>query len=233
MRRALACLALLTLVGCGSAEPTAPEPPTGRNQLLLSLREIPGKPSLSPARALPAFALYGDRRLIAATGHSGALRTAEVRRIDRGRFRELYEKAHAIHGGEDSAEVVDGGTLVLTLGEREIRGPLRAEGELNRFRAELASTAEGSGAASRAQPYRPERILALATGAEPGARAERTWPLGGLAGNCTVVEAAEAERLARGATTETRWAAGKRVVRVDFRPLLPGESGCAAVGEAG
>jgi len=237
-----ALAAALLLTACGVADqPAAPRPPSGAGRLVVGLREIPGKPSVSIGSALPRVSLYGDRRLIMADGRSGALQLATVHPLTPGRFKKVYEDAYAARRAASrnaaTPDAVDAGTLVLRLGTEHgldrVQTPARSEGPLTALDESLApSNWPASAFSSAPTPYVPARIAVIASGTEPGTAADRPWPLAPLGGSCTVLGGAlrlRAEALARGATTETRWSSRGRVVRLTFRPLLPDESGCGAL----
>ncbi|MBT2507853.1 hypothetical protein J7I98_18585 [Streptomyces sp. ISL-98] len=244
----------------GPQSPAAPEPPSvGPAELLVGVREIPGTPSPQILRGLPRLSLYGDGRAITPSGRTGALQTATVRRLTGERVRDLYRDAYATaRTAVESPEVVDGGVLALTVAEARRTGasrpepdaaelPLQAD-EIAEFRARTdpakwPDTAFESGP----RPYTPASLAVFATPVEGGDEDAEpvVWPyddpgLTGMPtreGQCTALApdaSRAAQRLARAATPETLWRApGGRTYHLDFRPLLPDETGCGDLGHPG
>ncbi|MDT5027650.1 MAG: hypothetical protein QOE61_4076, partial [Micromonosporaceae bacterium] len=105
----------------------------------------------------------------------------------------------------------------------------------------------GAGAVSESKPYTATGLVAVASRwADPGdnmtpTRPELAWPGPLLPGEpvgtgpdlgCVAMDGEQAAQVlaaARGATTITPWTSGGSRWRVRFRPLLPGETGCAAI----
>jgi hypothetical protein len=105
----------------------------------------------------------------------------------------------------------------------------------------------GAGAVSESQPYAPTRLVAVASRwTHPGDNMiptppELPWPGPPLPGEpvgtgpdlgCVAMDGEQAAQVlgaARGATTITPWTSGGSRWTVRFRPLLPGEAGCAAI----
>ncbi|RKT52689.1 hypothetical protein [Saccharothrix australiensis] len=241
----LPLVAVVLLTACTASSPMPDDP----DQLVLRVRSVVGAPTPSPAE-VPEFSLYGDGRVIRPGPRQGALRTAEVVRVDRGWAEEVRRAAHRVGLARnrvlDNPAVVDGAQVVFVLRSGGQRFVTRVHGltddssddlaELARFRRALAEYAEGP-----AEPHRPTRFAAVAhaPSAVPagGAQLGRPWPFTPFRdgrrvaeGQCVVLSGADvraAQDLAREGVPDTRWSEGTTTYHVVFRPLLPDETGCA------
>lgn len=225
MRWYLAMCAIV-LAGCGTNAPALPD------GLALQAKQLVGMPSPRPAE-LPEFSLYGDGTVLRPGPAAGALQTAEIVQIGHDRAVEFYEDAHdaGLNRDQDISNnsVVDGYTQVFVLnsgGHRFVTRAVNPEGEL----ADFHSTLHVDGTAT---PYQPTKIAAVAW-APDSSKDARPWPFAPPdvqidPGLCVVLDAAQVSGLARDVPKGTRFRIGATSFVVVFRPLLPGESGCADV----
>jgi hypothetical protein len=247
--------ALAVLAACAGHFPGgATDPPTGPSTVVLRVLEEPGFGSPTTAAPLPEFSLYGDGTVIAANGTRGALRTARWYRLTRTAYQRLYRAALA--AGLDRDRHLDTppapDAAVLTFQLRaggathttRVLAPTLDDADRRALATFRRTLRPGSWPAAdlAAQPtdYRPTRLAAIATWSATGDTPEaRPWPLGDPAtgakldgGLCTVhhgTDLTTATRLAAAATPNTLWAAAGNTYHLAFRPLLPDETGCAAL----
>ncbi|GAA3864802.1 hypothetical protein GCM10022243_33840 [Saccharothrix violaceirubra] len=210
------------LVGCGA---TAPPLPDG---LVLRAQQLVGMPSPDPGR-LPEFSLYGDGTVLRPGPDRGALHTLEAVKATAAQTREFYDRAHGVGLDADqeilNPDVVDGYSQVFVLvsgGHRYV-----TEADNPDESSDLVAFHETLHVEGRAEPYRPQRIAAVAWGSAP-AEGARPWPWGTFdEGGCLILDADQATAVATSVPAHTPWLVGGREVLVVFRPLLPDESTCA------
>jgi len=256
-RVALVSLTLIAvLAACGPKYAGTDVPaPTDPSAVVLRVLEQPGFAGPTAGAPLPEFSLYGDGRVIVSTGRRGALATADEYRLSADGYRKIYRSALAAGLGRgrtlERAPSPDAPVLTLqllvngTVHTTQVIAPTAGDADRRALAAFRATLRPGSWSASdRAAgpaPYRPDRLAAVATWfaarADPGAP---RWPFADLAqgtrvsaGLCSVhtgAALATAVRLAAAQTPSTRWASDGNLYYVAFRPLLPDEAGCAALG---
>jgi hypothetical protein len=225
-------------------------PPRAASALVLGAVWIGGSPAPAGRVPLPAYALYGDGTLLAPGPVQGALPSVRAYHLTRRAAGRLYQRA--LDAGLASPrrydkEVSDAGVLVVTLGTARGRAVTRvvqpdpadrgrsgAIARLARFDPATLAAGDQTGPAGG---YRYGRLAAV-TGGNLGGPV-RPWPFAPLDGGepvnhgrCVVLaggDLAAATDLARNASPDTLWTSGVTPVRVTFRPLLPDETGCAAL----
>jgi hypothetical protein len=251
---ALAALALASACA-GRSGGSRPDPPTGADTVALRVVEWPGLPNPTSTAPLPEFTLYGDGRVVVATGQRGALRTASGYRLTAAGYRRLYDAAVSAGLGRsrriDTPLTPDAPVLTFQLRAgaatytTEVVAASLDDADrqpLNALRRDLRPGSwRHADIAAGPTAYQPTRLATLATwsttGAAPGSR---PWPLSDLAGGaptpgglCAIHRAddlATATRLALAATPATRWSSAGNTYLLAFRPLLPDETGCANLG---
>jgi hypothetical protein len=256
-RRALAAVTALAVVvtaGCGGTgtarDGADPGPPTGADALVLRWTELPGLLPPGGAAAIPpAYALYGDARLI--TGRPAAPGTGvwpvfEERRIAASELPGILRRAAdaKLLGGASAAGPRPPGPdapmvriTVASAGARQTTMLPRTDGSLAALRGDLSRLAAGAGT-----PYRPATVAVIATANDDPSAPTRAWPLPALDGEpmtglnagatCTLLRGDEIEtarRAAGDATPGTLWRSGDRSWSIALRPLLPDETGCGAL----
>lgn len=219
---------------------SAPGPgsPATGSELVLRTRTTGGIAGFGGPGSLPDFSLYGDgqviagsrspveyhltpaavRRLVAAASDAGLARRHDV--TDPQMTDAIYKVITFVAGGRAvTSKIVQpgGGTKIATfLGRLD---PARWP------RTDL--TAEP-------HPYRAERLAVLAVPVAGGTGP--AWPLHPLATGtpvgtrtCSVLTGGDVARAERLAAQGDQWTDHGRAYRVTLRPLLPDETGCAAL----
>jgi hypothetical protein len=126
---------------------------------------------------------------------------------------------------------------VASAGARQTTTLPRTDGSLAALRGDLSRLAAGAGT-----PYRPGTVAVIATANGDPSAPSRAWPLAELNGEpmtglnagstCTLLRGDQIETVRRAAadtTPATLWRSGDRSWSIAFRPLLPDETGCAAL----
>lgn len=219
-----------------AVDQASPAPPTGTG-LVLRTRTTGGIAGLGGPGSLPDFSLYGDgraiaggralteyhltpqalRRLVAEASEAGL---ATPRTIDDPNMADAFYKVVTfVTGGRArTSKIIQGG----------------GGGRVARFLERLnPSTWPRADLTADPRPYRPERVAVLAA---PGEGTGPTWPLRSLASatkvgvrGCTVLTGDDAAKAQRISTRSALWTDHGKVYRVTVRPLLPDETGCAAL----
>lgn len=228
----------LIAAGCAAAPsadtsaPPAPAP-TGHG-LVLRTRTTGGIAGLGGPGSRPDLSLYADGRAIAGRMLTEyRLTPAALRRLIASASKAGLATPHTV----DDPRIADATYTVVTFvtGGRPrtskiVQGGDRS-GVLQRFDP---ATWPRSDMTADPAPYRPAKVAVLAV-ATTGTG--RTWPLPPLSSRihvgtsgCTVYEGADATEAARLVAPGTQWRDHGHTYRVTIRPLLPDESGCAALG---
>jgi hypothetical protein len=209
-------------------------------------------PAIYPGQALPnvqvqRISTQDVNRLVAkamaaGVGHVGDLGRPPIADAATTRFMVLTDAGTSVtevyalsEAGEDQAG--------LDAAQRRARAKLR---DLLATLTDLPK-ALGAGAVSESKPYTPTGLVAVASRwTDPGdnmtpTRPDLAWPGPLLPGEpvstgpdlgCVAMDGEQAAQVlaaARGATTITPWISGGSRWTVRFRPLLPDETGCAAI----
>jgi hypothetical protein len=228
------------ITGCGGRGDGETEPPTGKDALVLRLIELPGLlPPGGTAAVPPSFSLFGDGRLISVpAGSPAGWPQLREDRVPPDGVQELLRDAAALPDGA-APEGPDAPVLRVVVGsadgQRSVTIPSN-DPAARRLRAALAGHAAGP-----AVPYRPTAVAIIATPAD-AAEPASPWPLPALTGEplhgtaagstCLVLRGADldtAQRKLTAAGIGARWRSAGRVWQVAPRPLLPDETGCAAL----
>jgi hypothetical protein len=211
-------------------------------------------PYIYPGQALPNLQVQristGDvNRLVAkavaaGVGHTGDLGRPQIADAASTQFMVLTDAGTSVTEVYALSEA-DADQAGLDAAQRGGRAKLR---DLLATLTDLPKTL-GAGAVSESKPYTPTGLVAVASRwTDPGdnmppTRPELAWPGPLLPGEpvgtgpdlgCVAMDGEQAAQVlaaARGATTITPWTSGGSRWTVRFRPLLPDETGCAAIRE--
>lgn len=225
-----------------------PDPPGDPQALTLRIVFVKGMGS-PVDRPVPDISVYGDGRVITTLPDRQVVKD---QRLTHMAYRRVYRDARlaglsvsrTLHSGE---QILDAGPTVLTLlaggrhkvttvqpGARGVRVWM-----INRLIDGLRSLSRGD-LLRPPVTYRPAQMAVIAWRPQETALAPThqtvPWTLRPLPASqhatCTLFNGTEAEaaaRLAASAPSGTYWRSGSRIYSVVFRPLLPDESGCAAI----
>jgi hypothetical protein len=233
---ALTGIALLA-AGCGtapSAETNAPPTPapTGHG-LILRTRTTGGIAGLGGPGSRPDFSLYADGRAIAGrTLTEYHLTPDALRRLISDASKAGLATPHTV----DDPRIADATYTVVTFvtGGRPRTSKIVQGGDRSGILRRFDPTTWPRGdMTTDPVPYRPAKVAVLAVATSGTGR---TWPLPPLSSRirvgtsgCTVYEGADAAKATRLVTPGTLWRDHGHTYRVTVRPLLPDESGCAAL----
>jgi hypothetical protein len=231
--------ATLVTAGCGGTPVTPPDPPSPSSSaptghgLVLRTRTTGGIAGVGGPGSRPDFSLYADGRAIAGRALTEYHLTPDaLRRLVSDASKAGLATPHTV----DDPKIADAMYTVVTFvtGGRPRTSKIIQGGDGSGFlrRLDPATWPRGDMTADPA-PYRPAKVAVLAVATEgTGHR----WPLPPLSsrirvgtGGCTVYEGADAAKATRTATPGSLWRDGGHTYRVTVRPLLPDESGCAAL----
>lgn len=257
-------LMLLSLAGCTTPQPEPPPistPPTGADDLVFQLVELPGLMPPGQSFKLPRLTLYGDGTLVLTDTASTAIPRPTQRRLTTAGIRRMVQAATdaGLTGNTDygTPQIADAGASVFTVITRttKVVAPTNADGvtapqrearqRLRSFVENLANldTWLGNDIAKESSPYGYAQLAVFAQPQDPNPNApQRPWPLSDLAtagephgvGRCQIISAADLDTLraaATGATPNTQWRSGNQLFRVFSRPLLPDEQSCRDLGD--
>ncbi|MFD1049136.1 hypothetical protein ACFQ1S_28170, partial [Kibdelosporangium lantanae] len=185
MRRLTMVLLLLLLGGCGHPAPTdqadPPPPPTGADQLVFQLAQLPGLMGPGAEFRLPRMTLYGDGTLIVADDNQPVQRqltTQGVRKwvkaaTDAGLTSQIdYGTPQVADGGLSIFTVVTDTKHTTRVAEPSILEPQHAARErLHEFLANLddLDTWLGKNITPEPQPYKSAQVAVYASpGNNPG-----------------------------------------------------------------
>jgi len=244
-------LAVCTMVTGCARSPNAPDPlPTSLapNTLVLRRHLSGGVGGIGGYGSVPDLSVYGDgRAVVARTDPSSRGRLPELReyRLTPQALRRLIEDAFAAGLARPRRvrreDVADAFTLTVRFGSAVTRiehpgdddpAVRFADRRLDPRRWPVQDLA------APARPYRIERLAALFIPRSGASESPRAWPFApppeGRERPCVVLEGPDVERALRVAERAegwTAWSVEGRVHAVRWRPLLPGEHGCADVTE--
>jgi hypothetical protein len=225
----------LILLGAGGCGVPLPGPAPAASGVVVRLTELPGfGPATGRAGLTPAYTLYADGRLISSRP---AERSLVERQVDAGTVRALLRSAVFTMAGRDEEQVLDGGTLAITMVTSTGRvegGVLGAGARAHRLLARFQAAAEGS-----TTVYEPRAVAAIGYPSGNSTAVARPWPVpqvpreelvAGRTVWCALLTgpALAQVRTALSEPASTWLVAGERVF-VTFRPLLPEEVGCRSL----
>lgn len=247
-----------TPTGSTTSEPSGPAtPPPGcqgaSNGLVLRVERTGGFAPAPPG--LPDASVYSDRRIVLDRGYRGALPVGEQAVLTQDSYDRLVTQAREAglatprNIPEPRSQYSDAFSLSFVFAADGARCPTEvpiveaggAEREsLSAVHDRLVGDPSHDGLEYEGEPapFRAGAVAVLAFELEgsPGT-AVRDWPLaplgGGTAvdggGRCTVGDPAVAGLAQAQQNRNTLWRSGGATYRVEFRPLLPDEGGCAAL----
>lgn len=243
-------LQIASCAGHSQAQIDHPAPPSPRpgaaGALVLRTMTSGGIAGLGGPGSMPDFSLYGDGRAIVRSP-----RLTEYH-LTAGAYRRLisaaYDAGLATPRTVDDRNISDAMYKVITF----VAGGRAHTSKIIQYGDKAAGTQDflkrldparwpAADVTGPARTYRPTHVAVLAHPAEdtgtatPGTPAP-TWPLGSLESAtrvgtqmCTTLGGADAATAQRIATRDTLWRYHGRSYRVTIRPLLPDETGCAAL----
>jgi hypothetical protein len=253
------CLAAVVLALAGLAACTrdrsgtgpVPDPPADPGVLVLQLRETPGMPGPTEVGALPEFSLYGGGRVLVPGDRAGALQTARSYQLTASAYHDIYRRAFAaglnVSRRIDQPPAPDAPTLTVSLlipdGTRVTTVTTPAQHDRQRdpiaaLRGSLHPDSwPGGDLVAGPSAYQPTQIAVIATWSAPASAGPAPdWPLDPLgtgervdSGQCRIYPSDRIGQLAGAATPNTRWRSDDALFYTVFRPLLPGETGCASL----
>ena len=220
-----------------SASPSLGAP----DALVLRTRTTGGIAGLGGPGTMPDFSLYGDGRAITGGPHPTEYRLTQpaLRRL----VAEASKAGLAEPRTVDDPHIADATYKVITFvaGGRPRTTKVIQEGGHSgdpavRFLPRLVPSSWPPGdQAGAPRPYEPRRVAVLAASAPGDGSTAPKWPLRPLGTGtqvggrtCAVLTGGEAAK-ARRLTGRPEWRDHGRTYRVTVRPLLPDESGCAAL----
>jgi hypothetical protein len=217
-----AVLAVLVVAGCASTQPVpVGPPPTGADELVFRVADLPGLMAPAQSFGLPRLSLYGDGRLVVGDPTPAALPDPISRQLTEAGVRSVVQAAADAgltdHTDFGTPQLPDAGVTVFTVvaDERvdtkvvapsqddDVTAPQREARQLLRsFVDNLADLDSwlGDDIDEEARPYRYTRLAVLALPQQaPLGSPQRPWPLDDLAtagrphgtGRCLVVAEAE------------------------------------------
>lgn len=247
MRNALVILLGAALLGagatgCGSPVPEPGVAPAPGDGLVVRLTSLPGLgPVTGSATSTPAYALYGDGRLIENRSVAARIDADLVlTRVSRHTVRDLLRAAtKALLLPEAQQRRLGAGVLditVLTTGGRFGRqvagvGPVAAD---------LLGTFASAVAPGRDR-YEPTAVAVIGFPAGSAAGPAGTWPLTGMrraafgpggVGWCALLLGADLDRVRAVAGAQSGfsvWSVDGERFSVVFRPLLPDDTDCGSL----
>lgn len=259
MRR-LIVLLVLVMSGCATTqpEPAAIEPPpTGPNELVFQLVELPGLMPPGQSFKLPRISLYGDGVLVLADTATNAVPRPTQRQLTAAGVRRVVQAATdaGLTSQTDygTPQIADAGASVFTVVTRttKVVAPTHVDGVTDaqraarqRLRSLVNNLADldtwlGNDIARDSSPYGYAQLAVFAQPQDPNPGVpQRPWPLADLAtagephgvGRCQIVSGTDLDTLRGAATPNTLWRSGNQLFRVVLRPLLRTERTCRDLG---
>lgn len=241
---ALAGAALLSAACSGRSDavdhstPAPPASPAAGADLVLRTRTTGGIAGFGGPGSLPDFSLYRDGLAIAGNRSPVEyhLTPAAVRRLVAAASGAGLGHRHDV----TDPQLTDAIYKVITFvtGGRAVTSKIVQPGGGSRIGAFLDRLDPArwphSDLTAAPRPYHPQRLAVLAVPVADGSGP--AWPLGPLAAGtpvgtrtCTVLTGGDMTQAERLAAKGDRWTDHGRTYRVTLRPLLPDESGCAAL----
>jgi hypothetical protein len=258
MRR-LIVLLVLVMSGCATTQPdpaAIDPPPTGPNELVFQLVELPGLMPPGQSFKLPRISLYGDGALVLADNASTAVPHPTQRQLTSVGVRRVLQAATdaGLTSQTDygTPQIADAGASIFTVltTSTKVVAPTHIDGvtdaqraarqRLRTFVNNLANLEAwlGNDIAKDSSPYSYTQLAVFAQpqDANPAAP-QRPWPLADLTaagephgvGHCQLISGPDLDTI-RGAASSappyTQWRSGTQQFRVLLRPLLRTEKTC-------
>jgi hypothetical protein len=239
MRLSALLVTTLLVAACQSGPKAVADPPTGEQDLVLRMVELPGMLQSGAGLTMPQVSIFGGGLAVVKTPAGlvqRQLTDTGVKKVSQAAADAgLAGKAGSGNpAGPDAPSVT---FVVVSAGQRHVNLIVSPSGKVATLRDQLKDLDGflGTDIAKETTPYKPTRLAVWAQPQETSAGV-RQWELNDLAtageayetGRCQVLTAEQADRYTKQKSGDF-WRSNDATYYVIFRPMLPDEEKCPRV----